>query len=76
MIEEYQTKSNVAKEIMYCGIGNYESVLHFGACDKDLFFLETLDEHELDIQYTAVDVKEEVRHYLQLLNQLQEHYRG
>lgn len=60
MIEEYQTKSNLAKEIMYCGIGNYDSVLHFGACDKDLFFLETLDEHELDIQYTAVDIKEEV----------------
>lgn len=60
MIEEYQTKNSLAKEILYCGIGNYESVLHFGACDTDLFFLETLDEHELDIQYTAVDVKEEI----------------
>jgi hypothetical protein len=60
MIEEYQQKNNLAKEILYCGIGNYESVLHFGACDTDLYFLETLDEHELDIQYTAVDVKEEI----------------
>lgn len=60
MIEEYQSKQNVAKEIMYCGIGSNESVLHFGACDKDLFFLETLDEHDMDIQYTAVDVKEEI----------------
>lgn len=60
MIEEYQEKNILAKEILYCGIGNHESVLHFGACDADLFFLETLDEHELDIQYTAVDVKEEI----------------
>lgn len=60
MIEEYQQKNNLAKEILYCGIGNHESVLHFGACDTDLYFLETLDEHELDIQYTAVDVKEEI----------------
>lgn len=60
-VEEYQLKNDVAKEIIYCGIGQYESVLHFGACEKDLFLLETLDEHELDIQYTAVDVKEEVQ---------------
>jgi len=50
----------ISREILYCGIGNHESVLHFGACDTDLFFLETLDEHELDIQYTGVDVKEEI----------------
>jgi hypothetical protein len=60
MIEKYQEKCNLAKEILYCGIGINESVLHFGACDSDLYFLETLDEHELDIQYTAVDVKEEI----------------
>jgi len=60
MIEEYQLKNILAKEIIYCGIGQYESVLHFGACDKDLFLLETLDEYGLDIQYTAVDDKEEI----------------
>jgi hypothetical protein len=60
MIEEYQLKNILAKEIIYCGIGQYESVLHFGACDKDLFLLETLDEYGLDIQYTAVDPKEEI----------------
>lgn len=60
MIEEYQFKNRLAKEIIYAGIGQYESVIHFGACDKDLFLLETLDEHGLDIQYTAVDTKEEI----------------
>ncbi len=52
--------STLAKEIIYCGIGNNESVLHFGACDNDLYFLETLDQYELDIQYTAIDTKEEI----------------
>lgn len=60
MIEEYQLKNHIAREIIYCGIGQYESVLHFGACDTDLFFLETLDEHGLDIQYTAVDTKDDI----------------
>jgi hypothetical protein len=60
MMNHYEKDNMVAKEIIYCGVGNNESVLHFGACDKDLFFLETLDEHGLDIQYTAVDVKEEI----------------
>jgi len=60
MIEEYQLKNNVAREIIYSGIGNYESVLHFGACDNDLYLLETLDELDLDIQYTAVDIKDEI----------------
>jgi len=59
-MKTYDKTNNVAEEIIYCGIGMNESVLHFGACDKDLFFLETLDEHGLDIQYTAVDVKEEI----------------
>lgn len=59
-IEEYQFKNGMAKEIIYSGIGQYESVLHFGACDNELYFLETLDELGLDIQYTAVDVKEEI----------------
>ena len=60
MIEEYQLKNMIAKELIYCGIGQYESVIHFGACDQDLFLLETLDEFGLDIQYTAVDIKEEI----------------
>lgn len=59
-MKTYDKTNNVADEIIYCGVGMNESVLHFGACDKDLFFLETLDEHGLDIQYTAVDVKEEI----------------
>lgn len=59
-MKTYDKTNNVAEEIIYCGVGMNESVLHFGACDKDLFFLETLDEHGLDIQYTAVDVKEEI----------------
>lgn len=50
----------LAREIIFCGIGPYESVLHFGACDKDLNFIKQLDELGLDIQYTAVDGKDEV----------------
>jgi hypothetical protein len=52
--------NELAKELIYCGIGQHESVLHFGACDSDLFLLETIDEFGLDIQYTAVDTKEEI----------------
>ncbi len=53
--------SVMAREIIYCGIGMDESVLHFGACDNDLNFIETVDQLDLDIQYTAVDVKESVQ---------------
>jgi len=55
-----ELNQNFATEIIYCGIGQHESVLHFGACDKGLDFLKTLDEFGLDIEYTAVDVDEEV----------------
>ena len=51
--------NNLTKQIIYCGIGNNESVLHFGACDKDLNFISTLNDFELDIQYTAVDIDKE-----------------
>ena len=57
----YENDNGFAKEIIYCGIGQYESLLHFGACDENLFFLPILDEFGLDIQYTAVDVKDEVK---------------
>lgn len=61
MIYDYENDRNFAREIIYCGIGQYESVLHFGACDHNLNFIQNLDEHGLDIQYTAVDVKDEVK---------------
>lgn len=61
MIYDYENDRNFAREIIYCGIGQYESVLHFGACDTDLNFIKNLDELGLDIQYTAVDVKDEVK---------------
>jgi hypothetical protein len=51
----------LAREIIFCGIGPYESVLHFGACDNELNFIKQLDELQLDIQYTAVDSKDEVK---------------
>lgn len=51
----------LAREIIFCGIGPYESVLHFGACDNELNFIKQLDELQLDIQYTAVDAKDEVK---------------
>ena len=51
----------LAREIIFCGIGPYESILHFGACDNELNFIKQLDELELDIQYTAVDTKDEVK---------------
>lgn len=51
----------LAREIIFCGIGPYESVLHFGSCDNDLNFIKQLDELQLDIQYTAVDTKDEVK---------------
>ena len=52
--------TEISREIIYCGIGNHESVLHFGACDKGLHFIKVLDEFGLDVQYTAVDVDDEV----------------
>ena len=55
-----EINQNFATEIIYCGIGQHESVLHFGACDKGLDFLKTLDEFGLDIEYTAVDIDDEV----------------
>lgn len=60
MKENIEHNNELARELVYCGIGQHESVLHFGACDKDLFLLETIDEFGLDIQYTAVDTKEEI----------------
>jgi hypothetical protein len=51
----------LAREIIFCGIGPYESVLHFGACDNELNFIKQLDELQLDVQYTAVDSKDEVK---------------
>lgn len=59
-----QTEENygkLAREIIFLGIGPYESVLHFGACDNDLNFIKQLDELGLDIQYTAVDPKDEIK---------------
>ena len=53
--------TELSREMIYCGIGNHESVLHFGACDKGLHLIKVLDEFGLDIQYTAVDVKDEVK---------------
>lgn len=52
---------SLAREIIFLGIGPYESVLHFGACDNNLDFIKQLDELGLDIQYTAVDTKDEVK---------------
>jgi len=52
--------TDLSREIIYCGIGNHESVLHIGACDKGLHFIKVLDEFGLDIQYTAVDVDDDV----------------
>lgn len=76
----------LAREIIYLGIGPYESVLHFGACDNDLNFIKQLDELGLDIQYTAVDTKDEIKtlftdfepmekthHWFSLQESMQEH---
>ena len=51
----------LSREIIFCGIGPYESVLHFGACDNELNLIKQLDALQLDIQYTAVDTKDEVK---------------
>jgi len=60
-MEETYSKKDLLDEIIYCGIGNNESVLHFGACYFDNDFMKTLDEFELDIEYTAVDVHDNVK---------------
>jgi hypothetical protein len=52
---------NISSDLIFCGIGQHESVLHFGACDKDLNFIQALDEYELDIEYTAVDTDDSVK---------------
>ena len=52
-------ENNLASEILYFGIGNDESILHFGACDSDVDMIRVLNDLELDVQYTAVDVNEE-----------------
>ena len=54
-------KYETSREIIFLGIGNHESVLHFGACEEGLNFIDVLDQFELDIQYTAVDIKDEVK---------------
>lgn len=51
---------NLSKQIVYRGIGDNESILHFGACDKELNFVSTLNDLELDVQYTAVDVNKDL----------------
>lgn len=51
----------LSREIIFCGIGPYESVLHFGSCDNELNLIKQLDALQLDIQYTAVDTKDEVK---------------
>ena len=53
--------SNLASEMIFCGIGHHERVLHFGALDNDLNFIEALDEYELDIEYTAIDPEERIK---------------
>lgn len=60
MEKSVESNYSFATELIYCGIGQHESVLHFGACDKGLDFLKQLDQLGLDIEYTAVDVSEEV----------------
>jgi hypothetical protein len=54
-------KYKIARELVFLGIGMHESVVHFGACDTDLNFIDAVDQFELDIQYTAVDVKDEIK---------------
>lgn len=56
-----QLNHELLEEIVYCGIGDGESVLHFGACAYENKFLNILEELELDIAYTAVDVDEKVK---------------
>jgi hypothetical protein len=60
-MEENNDKKQLLDEMIYCGIGSNESVLHFGACYFDQDFMKTLDEFELDIEYTAVDVDDNVK---------------
>lgn len=52
--------NKTADEIIYCGIGQNERVVHFGACDKGLNFINKIDEFALDIEYTAVDISDDI----------------
>lgn len=61
MEENINYKKTLIDEMIYCGIGNNESVLHFGACYFDQNFMKTLDQFDLDIEYTAVDVHENIK---------------
>ena len=49
------------EEVIFCGIGQDESLLHFGACSSGNTILKILDEFELDIEYTAVDVDSKIK---------------
>lgn len=51
----------ILEEVIYCGIGQGESLLHFGACNSGDTILKVLDEYELDIEYTAVDVDDKIK---------------
>ena len=48
-------ENNLASEILYFGIGNDESILHFGACDSDVDMIRVLNDLELDVMAETKD---------------------
>jgi hypothetical protein len=72
--ENEELNYKLLQEIVYCGIGNSESVLHFGACTYGNDFLKILEELDLDISYTAVDVDEKIKTIFTDFNPSQRNY--
>jgi hypothetical protein len=57
------------EEVIFCGIGQDESLLHFGACSSGNTILKILDEFELDITAWAPEFT-----YEQYVNEYDEEF--
>ena len=51
---------NLSEEILSMGFNTEDRVLHFGVCDNDLNFIETVEQHNIGLYYLGIDVKDEI----------------
>ena len=51
---------NLSDEILSMGFNTEDRVLHFGVCDNNLNFIETVEQNNIGLYYLGIDVKDEI----------------
>ena len=51
---------HLSEEILSMGFNTEDRVLHFGVCDNDLNFIETVEQNNIGLYYLGIDVKDEI----------------